>query len=37
MTTEKSVPVRERQEPSHRADKGEVEGVGRVVYPGPAS
>lgn len=37
MTTEKSSLIRESQEPSHRVDKGEVEEVGQVVYPGPAS
>lgn len=37
ITTESSLLVLQRQEPSHRVDKGEVEAVGQVVYPGPAS
>lgn len=37
MTTEKNLLVQGNQESSHRVDKGEVEEVGLVVYPGPAS
>lgn len=37
MTREKSLLVLERQESSRHVDKVEVEVVGQVVYPGPAS